>query len=114
MSGQENTPTKRTIIEFVGGDMDGRKVDSQTASKAELELIDTVLDMTKGGKVGGAFHGISFSQLERLRKGSISSMPKLKPGHSHKYTIEDRDETEDELKLLIRHSIRVRENKADA
>lgn len=98
----------RILIEFLGGDWDGKTLDSQSPDEEERELLWGCYDMTGQGTVGGAFHGVSMSQLEGSLKGERSLRNiKLERG-SHKYTVVERVEEGNEILVRLKYSVEER------
>ena len=98
---------KRILIEFIGGDWDGKTLDSHSPDKAERMYEQSCLFLTRDGTVGKAFHGFSMIAFDRMRKGEIS-MDDAKPSgrKTHKYTVTERLDEGDEVLIRLKYSIR--------
>jgi hypothetical protein len=99
---------QRILIEFIGGDWDGKTLDSQSADDTERQAIDCCLYMTDNGTVGKAFHGGSISMLYSLMKGRQMPERKSEPKGMHKYTVFERLDEDNEVLIRIRYSIDAR------
>jgi hypothetical protein len=99
---------KRFLIEFVGGDVDGRTFDSASADPVERQIVQSLLFMTDNGTVDKAFHGVSMLANEALRRGEVE-FSNLNFGHSgktNKYTVAERLEHGDEVLIRMKYSVK--------
>jgi hypothetical protein len=99
-------PSKRIVLEFVGGDADGRVIDSDSATPPERDLIMSVFYLSDGGKVGRWWYGASITQMEQMGRRPVHTLPKSQPGLFHSYAVVDRQESETELHILLKYSVR--------
>ena len=63
----EGKERKRILIEFFGGDWDGRSLDTESQDPDERRFVHHCFFMTRQGTVARAFHGASLSQFRRVR-----------------------------------------------
>lgn len=95
---------KRILIEFVGGDFDGRTLDSESPNEHERWLVDSCMSMTHNGTVGCAFHGFSMSTIEARMRGE--EVEAGSPKGTHKYTVLDRLDDGDEVLIRMGYSVK--------
>lgn len=105
---------KRILIEFLGGDWDGKTIDSQSSDETERMHVHTCLHLTRNGTVGRSFHGASMQMSDMLKKGECS-LNDWKPvgGETHKYTVVERLEEHDEVLIRMKCSVRERHRAPD-
>jgi hypothetical protein len=100
-------PEKRTLIEIVGGDCDGRTFDSASIDPYERQIVFGVLQMTQNGTQGKGFQGVSISALEALARGKLA-LQNIKPssdGSFHSYTVLKRCEVPESVLIRIEYSV---------
>ena len=99
---------KHICIEFIGGDMDGRTLDSHSGDPNEQWILESCLDMTRNGTVGRAFHGQSLSVMESLMRGELSptDLRRERPSGTHQYTVSERLDDGEEVLIRMRYSVR--------
>lgn len=94
---------KRIVIEFYGGDFDGRKWDSFSPDPIESKNA-IEFGLTFFREVGGGLSGMGLARLEASWRGERQlTLAELKPprdGRFHAYTVTQR--LEDESAILIR------------
>jgi len=100
-------PDQRVLIEFSGGDWDGKTLDSDSQDESERFRVRTILAMTNNGTVGRAFHGLSMAAGEMLRRGeaSIKKSQGRGPRPMHRYTVTGRLDEGNETLIRIRHDV---------
>ena len=107
---------KRILIEFIGGDWDGKTIDSHSPEEEDRHHVQTCLHMTRNGTVGKAFHGMSMQSSDQLARGEITFDDTKRPEgrRTHKYTVVERLDVDDEVLIRMRYSVRdpSREKKA--
>lgn len=96
---------KRTIIEYLGGDMDGRILDSDTADPIEERFLSSQHKMMEKGKGRGSLWGVSHSMQLRMMAGDPTAVPDIAKGMAHKYTIIEFTETDTERKYKLKYSV---------
>ncbi len=97
---------KRTLIEMIGGDIDGRTLDSTSTDPQEQLQVEMVLSMTKNGTVGHGFNGLSMSAVQALQSGG-KKLQDFGPAHArHSYTVVSRDEDDDKIVIRVQHEYR--------
>jgi len=96
---------RRILIEFLGGDMDGRTLDSTSADSAERRMLESCLALTKNGRVGAAFHGVSMTTAEAMMQGMLSHSDLKSPKGTHKYTVVERLDEGDETLIRMKYSV---------
>lgn len=100
---------KRTLIEILGGDMDGQTLDSASADSQEQLQVKMVLSMTKDGTVGHGFNGLSLSAVQALQSGEKTIQDFGPANARHSYTVTSRDEHDDRIVIRVRHEYRQEE-----
>jgi hypothetical protein len=105
---------KRILIEVLGGDWDGRTIDSQSPDETERMHVHTCLHLTRNGTVGKSFHGASMQMSDMLKKGEASTRD-WKPieGKTHKYTVVERLDEGEEVLIRMKYSVRERHRAPD-
>jgi hypothetical protein len=97
-------PTKRVVIEFVGGgDADGIVLDSALGNSASDQQSLIIYQMSLGGKPGYSCAGASAGNIRRMLKGENLDMSKM-GGQSHYSTVVERQETDDALYLKVQYT----------
>ncbi len=98
---------KRILIEFFGGDMDGRIMDSHSADPIECDLV-RIYSQAFLKSDHPARHEISYSNLERLMRGEIAfdQVESSTVGKSASYSVVERLDTADGLLIRVRYSSR--------
>ena len=107
---------RRYLIEFCGGDWDGKILDSQSEDEQERHRADGCLFMTENGTVGRAFHGRSMVMGEMLARGEISYKdldaargPRKGPRPMHRYTVTDRKQEGNVTRIKITYDVELPE-----
>lgn len=93
-------PTKRIIVEFIGGDADGKVYDSESADPSEAQYAGITYIATEGGTIGRGVRSMPLAMKEELRAGNTSA---LKGYHPHEYRIVDRTEDENEIRIRMQY-----------
>ncbi len=101
---------KRVLIEMIGGDMDGRTLDSDSADPIEQVQVKMVLSMTKNGTVGHGFNGLSMSAIQALQTGEKTVQDFGPANARHSYMVISRDEHDDKIVIRVRHVYRQEES----
>jgi hypothetical protein len=102
----EQLSEKTIYIEFLGGDMDGRTIDTATATPAENLLIRMIYNMSHGGQIGQGSYGVSMSHIEKTTEAGKYVPPSMQKRMAHQYIVAEREETESEVLLRVRYSVR--------
>ncbi len=99
---------KRFLIEFIGGDWDGKTLDSHSRDEIERMHVKQCLFMTDNGTIGKAWHGISMETSSRLAKRAIPTSDLKRPegGKTHKYTVVERLDEDDDVLVRVEYSVR--------
>jgi hypothetical protein len=92
----------RILIEFLGGDLDGAKLDSQSESPEEANWARNYFVITDGGAVGKSFKGYSAAAMRTLFRDGREALIASGTGRNHKYTVVDRIEQSDGDVVLLR------------
>ena len=104
---------KRVYVEFLGGDLDGLTIDSDSTDNSEQQLIEMAYTLTNGGQVGKSFHGYSVGAIQHLIRHGPEGMFRKNPvTGSHQYTVAERLEERDEILLRMKYAVRPRKAKA--
>jgi hypothetical protein len=105
---------KRHLLEFVGGDVDGRTYDSESSDRIERDIVRTMLRLTDNGAMGGTVLGVSMVVQEKLRRGEMAEEDSKYDGDSaHAYTVVDRQEDGDVIHVRLRYSVRSKDTLRD-
>jgi hypothetical protein len=92
----DNQPSpKRTIITFIGGDADGRVLNSDSPDPADQFEIRSILAMTRRGEFGRTFHSATREGMEP------GELPKFIAGRANKYVVTERLESDGELRIGV-------------
>jgi hypothetical protein len=105
MGGLPSLPSKRFIFMFEGGPNDG-----QISSSDEPENPNSLTDarnlwfITSGGKLGGGYQGmVNDAHYAQFRAATAAADISMRPP-CHVYHIVERNETDDEILILMRHA----------
>ena len=93
---------KRTVLQFVGGDQDGRVADSAKETPEEASSPNSVagiLRMTNGGKLGSAFRSMSQRYIQALLERQ--PVEELGDAGAYSYQVTSRQETDDCVTLTL-------------
>lgn len=104
---------KRVLIEFLGGDMDGRTLDSDSSDPSEKKMIESCLAMTDNGTLGRAVHGFSMTTTQAMARGEIAHSDLKRPKGTHQYTVAERLDEGDETLIRMRYSVRPLQSEPD-
>src|SRR5687768_11228741 len=96
------SPTKQVYIEIIGGDADGRILDSCSPDPTERELVEALLCETRNGEVGRGFQGLSLTQLSEALIAMDTDV-RLTPDFMHQYFVAERFETDTELLIRMKY-----------
>jgi hypothetical protein len=89
---------KRVVIEFVGGRMDGRKLDSLSANMVEKRIVQTCLSITNNAEVGRTLDGSALAEAARAEDAIPSA-----PSNAAVYTVVERCTTGDQMVVRMKH-----------
>ncbi|NUQ63417.1 MAG: hypothetical protein HUU20_13140 [Pirellulales bacterium] len=95
---------KRFVLEFIGGDWDGRQLDSESTDHDEKLLSQVYYFKTQDGTVGKGFNQFSEQALAFAQKRGWMEPDAPSKGHDYK-VIERRDEG-DRTRLRLKHASR--------
>lgn len=95
---------KRFVLEFLGGDWDGKCLDSQSADHEEVVLAQVFYFKTQDGTVGKGFNQFTDQAIQFACKRGWMEPNGASKGHDYKI-IERRDEG-DRTRLRLKHASR--------
>ncbi len=95
---------KRFVLEFLGGDWDGRLLDSQSDDHEEVVLSQVYYFLTQDGTIGKGFNQYSEQALAFAHKRGWMAPDGPSKGHDYK-VIERRDEG-DRTRIRLKHASR--------
>jgi len=96
-------PAKPVIFRFEGGPVDGTVSSTAHTAPDIMMRPDILWGMTKGGKIGAGMQGLFTNhQVDQLQIAMKVGNHQLMP-HSHEYRVVSRDETDDQVLIVMRH-----------
>ena len=94
---------RRFVLEFLGGDWDGKMLDSQSSDREEVKLAQGYFWMTGDGTIGKRIDELS-EQAKKFAEGH-DWKPSEEPGadNSHTYEVIERREEGERLLVRLKH-----------
>lgn len=97
--------TKQILVEFLGGDWDGRTIDSLSGDPLEASLAIMFCEVLHGGTEGKGWKGVSMSQMERARRGELKAEQIDQVTKTHQYTVVERLEDDNTVYFRMKYSV---------
>ncbi len=95
---------KRFVLEFLGGDWDGRCLDSQSTDHDEVVLAQVLYFKTQDGTIGKGFSELTEKAIAFAQKRGW--MEDGSPSKGHDYRVIERRDEGDRTRLRLKHGSR--------